>query len=98
MPGIYTKYSFNYPADSGVAAWQGTFGSRWMVRSRVGVMRRRGLSPYALWDVYAAYAAGAVHPFVQASNLTNTSYQEIQGVPMPGRTIVAGVELLLRRK
>ena len=98
IPGIYTKYSFNYPADSGVAAWQATFGGRWMVRSRLGAMRRRGLSPYALWDVYAAYAAGAVHPFVQASNLANTGYQEIQGVPMPGRTIVAGVELLLRRK
>jgi iron complex outermembrane receptor protein len=98
IPGIYTKYSFNYPADSGVVAWQAMIGGRWMLRSRLGALNRRGLSPYALWDVYAAYAAGKVHPFLQVSNLTNTSYQEILGVPMPGRTIVGGVELLVRRK
>jgi len=98
IPGAYTKYSFNYPADSAVAAWQATLGGKWMVRSRVGAMNRRGLSPYALWDVYAAYTAGAVHPFLQVSNLTNTTYQEILGVPMPGRTIVGGVELVARRK
>jgi iron complex outermembrane receptor protein len=98
IPGTYTKYSFNYPADSGVAAWQATFGERWMLRSRLGALNRRGLSPYGLWDVYAAYSAGTVHPFLQVSNLTNTSYQEILGVPMPGRTIVGGVELLVRRK
>ena len=98
VPGTYTKYSFNYPADSGVAAYQATFNSRWMLRTRVGALNRRGLSPYALWDFYAAYSAGTVHPFLQVSNLTNTSYQEILGVPMPGRTIVAGVELLVKRK
>lgn len=98
VPGTYTKYSFNYPADSGVAAWQATFAERWMLRTRVGALNRRGLSPYALWDIYAAYAAGIVHPFLQVSNLTNTSYQEILGVPMPGRTVVGGVELLVRRR
>ena len=98
IPGIYTKYSFNYPADSAVAAWQATFGERWLLRSRLGAMNGRGLSPYALWDVYAAYGAGAIHPFLQVANLANTSYQEILGVPMPGRTIVTGVELLVKRK
>jgi iron complex outermembrane receptor protein len=68
------------------------------VRSRLGALNRRGLSPYALWDVYAAYAAGSIHPFLQVSNLTNTSYQETLGVPMPSRTIVGGVEVLVRRK
>ncbi len=97
VPGTYTKYSFNYPADSGVAAYQATFNSRWMLRTRVGALNRRGLSPYALWDLYAAYSAGKVHPYLQLSNLTNANYQEILGVPMPGRTIVAGVELLVKR-
>ena len=98
IPGVDTKYSFNYPADSGVVAYQATFNSRWMLRTRVGAMNRRGLSPYALWDVYAAYSAGKVHPYLQLSNLTNTTYQEILGVPMPGRTIIGGVELLVKRK
>jgi iron complex outermembrane receptor protein len=41
---------------------------------------------------------GKVHPFLQATNLTNTSYQEIPGVPMPGRTIIGGVELVFRKQ
>jgi iron complex outermembrane receptor protein len=41
---------------------------------------------------------GRVHPFVQASNLANTSYQEILGVPMPGRTLIGGVELVFRKR
>lgn len=97
VPGTYTKYSFNYPADSGVAAYQATFNSHWMLRTRLGALNRRGLSPYALWDLYAAYSAGKVHPYLQLSNLTNANYQEVLGVPMPGRTIVAGVELLVKR-
>jgi iron complex outermembrane receptor protein len=98
IPGTYTKYSFNYPADAGVAAYQATFHSRWMLRTRIGAINRRGLSPYALWDLYAAYSASKIHPYLQLSNLTNTAYQEIPGVPMPGRTIVGGVELLVKRK
>jgi iron complex outermembrane receptor protein len=68
-----------------------------MLRTRLGALNRRGLSPYALWDLYAAYSAGKVHPYLQLSNLTNANYQEVLGVPMPGRTIVAGVELLVKR-
>jgi hypothetical protein len=34
---------------------------------------------------------------VQVSNLTNTAYQSIPGVAMPGRTIVGGVELVIRK-
>jgi hypothetical protein len=36
-----------------------------------------------------------VHPFLQVANLTSTAYQEIQGVVMPGRTIIGGVELVV---
>jgi hypothetical protein len=32
------------------------------------------------------------------SNLTSASYQEIPGVAMPGRTVIGGVELVLRKK
>ena len=45
IPGTYTKYSFNYPADAGVAAYQATFHSRWMLRTRIGAINRRGLAP-----------------------------------------------------
>jgi iron complex outermembrane receptor protein len=42
-------------------------------------------------DAYLA-RQGRVRPFLQLTNLTNASYQEILGVPMPSRGVVAGVE------
>lgn len=97
VPIGYTRYTFNYPTDSGVIAWQGAVGQSLVLRSRIGVLNRRERDPYALWDLYAAMPRGSVHPFLQISNVTSTSYQEIQGVVMPGRTVIGGVELLLRR-
>jgi iron complex outermembrane receptor protein len=92
-----TKYTFNYPTQSGVLAWQRSLPASILVRTRIGVLDRRARDPYALWDIYAGRTAGKLHPFVQISNLTATSYQEIQGVQMPGRTVIGGVELLLKR-
>jgi iron complex outermembrane receptor protein len=65
------------------------------IRSRVGVIQRLERDPYGLWDVYLAYNRGRVHPFLQFSNLTNTVYQEIEGVAMPKRSIVGGVEIVV---
>ncbi len=93
----FTKYTFNYPTHSGVASWQGTLPYGIVGRTRLGVLVRQARDPYAVWDVYAARAKGRVHPFVQLANITSASYQEILGVAMPGRTVVGGVELLLRR-
>jgi iron complex outermembrane receptor protein len=93
-----TKYSFNYPKNSGVFSWTAAPRANFLFRTRVGVLDRRARTPYALWEAYAALPHGRLHPFVQASNLSNTSYQEILGVPMPGRTILGGIELVLRRQ
>jgi len=96
VPLGYTKYTFNYPTDSAVAAWQGEYQGV-LYRTRLGVLNRREREPYALWDVYAGRSRGTVHPFVQMSNVTATSYQEIQGVRMPGRTVIGGVEWVVKR-
>ena len=96
VPLGYTKYTFNYPTDSAVAAWQGEYQGV-LYRTRLGVLNRREREPYALWDVYAGLSRGTVHPFVQMSNVTATSYQEIQGVRMPGRTVIGGVEWVVKR-
>ena len=93
-----TKYTFNYPKSSGVVSWTATPSGNFLFRTRVGVLDRRARSPYALWDAYLAMPKGSVHPFVQASNIANTSYQEIFGVPMPGRTLIGGVELVFRKR
>ncbi len=97
IPVGATKYTFNYPTQSGVASWQRSLPGGLLFRTRLGALNRRARDPYALWDLYAARGAGKIHPFVQISNVTSTRYQEIQGVDMPGRTVVGGLEFVFRR-
>jgi iron complex outermembrane receptor protein len=96
LPGVYTKYAFNYPVHSGVFSWTGNLPGSVTARTRVGAVERRGRSAYGVWELYAARARGAVRPFVQFTNLSNTRYEEILTVAMPGRAIVGGVELVIR--
>ncbi len=93
--GIYSKYVFNYPTHTGLVAWEGALAGGFIARARVGVTDRRARDPYAIWDAGAAYARGRVRPFLQLTNLTAASYQEVLGVSMPGRGIVGGVELVI---
>jgi len=95
LAGAYSRYAFNYPSQSAVAAWQVSLPWGMGIRSRVGVVQRLERDPYGLWDVYLAYKRGRVHPFLQFSNLTNTVYEEIEGVAMPKRGIVGGVEIVV---
>jgi iron complex outermembrane recepter protein len=95
VAGEFSKFVFNYPAHSGVVAWTGSFKGGVVVRSRIGVVDRRARDAYALWDLYAAYPRGRVRPFLQFGNVTSTRYEEIVGVAMPGRSVVAGVEWVL---
>ena len=94
----FTKYTFNYPTASGVFGWQITPRGNFVLRTRVGAIERLARSPYALWDMYVGLPRHKVHPYLQVSNATNTSYQSIPGVAMPGRTIIGGVELVIRKR
>jgi iron complex outermembrane receptor protein len=89
-----SKYVFNYPSSSAVVSWRAGF-HQLLFRTRVGALNRRARDPYALWDFAAAWNARRVRPFLQLSNISSTQYQEVQGVAMPGRSIVGGVELVL---
>jgi iron complex outermembrane receptor protein len=94
----FTKYTFNYPTASGVFGWTIAPRANFLFRTRVGAIERPARSMYALWDLYAALPRKKLHPFLEVSNATNTSYQSIPGIAMPGRTIVGGVELVLRKR
>jgi iron complex outermembrane receptor protein len=93
LPGVISQYAFNFPSNSAVAAWQVSLPWGIAARTRVGALQRLEQSTYALWDVYLAETRGRVHPFLQFTNLTNAVYQEIQGVPMPKRGVLGGVEI-----
>ena len=98
LGGAFSKYAFNYPSQSAVASWQVSLPMGLSARTRIGATQRLARDPYALWDVYVAYNRGRIRPFLQFSNLTNTVYEEIQGVAMPTRGVVGGIEIAVFSK
>lgn len=95
MPGVESEYAFWYPVQSAVVGWRAQLPHGILARSRIGVLDRYRYKTYGVWDIYVARSAGRIHPFIQFTNLTNTSYQEVQQVAMPGRAVVVGVEAVV---
>ena len=97
LPGLQSKYAFNYPVHHAVAGYTGMMPGRVALRTRLGALERLNRGAYATWDLSAARAIGRLRPYVQFTNLTNTRYQEIIGVVMPARTLVGGAEYVWPR-
>lgn len=98
LNGLQSAYVFNYPVQNGSAEWIGRWKNGLLLRQRVRVVNRIQRSVYPVWDASAAFQMKYIQPYVQATNLSNSDYQEIVGVPMPGRALVAGVQIVLRGK
>ncbi|HUS07705.1 MAG TPA: hypothetical protein VMZ52_15470, partial [Bryobacteraceae bacterium] len=92
LTGFQSKYAFNYPIHSGIVSWQASLPGGIAARARLGALERYARDPYALLDLYAAGTRGKLHPFIQLSNVSDTVYEEIFGVRMPGRSLLVGVE------
>jgi iron complex outermembrane receptor protein len=95
-PGLISEYAFNYAVQSALIAWSAELPGQIAARTQLAVIQKTMQSPYPLWDVALARVTGRFRPYVRAMNLTNTSYQEIPGVPVQGRTIMAGAEFNLQ--
>ncbi|HNY43022.1 MAG TPA: TonB-dependent receptor, partial [Bryobacteraceae bacterium] len=94
LAGLQSKYAFNYASHSGVFAWTALLPGSIALRTRVGALQRVNQNGYGVWDLSATKALGRFRPYVQFGNLTSTRYEEIVGVTMPGRSVVAGLELI----
>jgi iron complex outermembrane receptor protein len=98
LNGLQSEYVSNYPVDDGSISWQGTLPKNFIARTRLGVINRFDSSPYALWDVAVAREFRYVGAHLDLANLTDTQYQEIPGVAMPGRSVIFGLEFILSKK
>ena len=78
-----------------VAQWYAPLPSGFALRTRIGATQRLSRDPYGVWDVYFAQTRWRVRPFFQLTNLTNTVYEEIPTIAMPGRGVIGGVEFAL---
>lgn len=98
LGSLESRYLFLYPVQSGTIAWRGSISHQINARVRIGVLERYGRDPYPLIQASLERRFSHLKPFLQLSNITNTGYQEIPGVSMPGRSYLAGVELSLSRR
>ncbi len=95
LNGQQLEDGFNYPVHNAVFNWYARIGKLVMINTRVGVEQRLEQTAYPVWDMSLVHEYGRVQPFVQMTNLSNTGYDEIPGVPMPGRAIIGGVKIVV---
>ena len=93
LNGLQSEYVFNYPVHNAVFNWYANVGRWAMINTRVEVQQRFQQSAYPVWDVSVVHEYGRFQPFLQTTNLSNTGYDEIVGVPMPGRAFLGGVRI-----
>ena len=98
LNGYQSEYVFNYPVQNASAEWVGRYRNGLLLRQRVRVVNRVDRSVYPVWDASVAYEGKRVQPYVRATNLSNSDYQEILGVQNQSRAVVAGLECVLGRR
>jgi outer membrane cobalamin receptor len=90
-PGLISAYVFNYAAQNASFSWSAVIRRQIVARTQVAVVQRAGHTAYPLWSLAIARSTGHVQPYLRLANLSNTGYQELPGVPMPGRSITGGL-------
>jgi iron complex outermembrane receptor protein len=88
-----SKYVLEYARHSVAVVASVDLPWRLGLGERIAFTERADRRHYWVVDARIARTAGAFSLFVEGTNLLDTSYQEIIGVDMPGRAIVAGIRL-----
>ena len=91
-------YAYNFPTHRAVVSWTGRLPGRVDSRVRVTTVQRYGQDVYGLLDCTVGRQFAHWKPYAQLTNLANTSYAELQGVRMPGRGVLGGVEMSWQAK
>lgn len=97
LHGLQSEYVFNYPVNNASFIWEGTVKRNYLVRTSVEATQRYHQQAYPVWDLEVAREAGSFRPWLRMANLSNTGYEEIAGVRMPGRSFTGGLEIRIGR-
>jgi outer membrane cobalamin receptor len=103
LNGLQSEYALNYPVENLHATWTAELGHSLIVTNSVAIAKPYqqpgnppwNATPYPVWNATLTRATGKLQPYLRLGNLSNTGYQEINGVAMPGRSITGGVSLWL---
>lgn len=97
LHGFESRYVSNYPVENLHASWTSLLPHAVVLANSLQLAQRSGQRLYPLWNATLARDAGRLRPFLRLNNLSGTGYQEIAGVPMPGRSITGGIALQFGR-
>jgi outer membrane cobalamin receptor len=100
LHGLQSEYVFNYPVQNVHVEWTVALGHQFVLRNSVQIAQRYRQTAYPVWDMAVTHESaaskwGQIRPYLRLANLSNTGYQEIEGVAMPGRSITGGVSVRL---
>jgi iron complex outermembrane receptor protein len=90
-PTLLSEYAYNYAAQNALVRWTANF-HQLTAHTQINIVQKTQHTAYPLWDIALSRNTGHLRPYLRALNLSNTGYQEIPQVPLPGRTIMAGAE------
>ena len=97
LHGLESEYVFNYPVENIHASWTAALGHNFVLTNAVQIAERYQQTVYPVWNATLTHDAWKLRPYLRATNLSNTGYQEIGGVNMPPRTIMGGLALQIGR-
>jgi len=95
LGGLQSEYIFNYPVENIHATWTAKLGHEIALTNTVQLAERYQQTVYPVWSATLTRDASKFRPYIRATNLSNTGYQEITGVAMPGRAITGGFAVML---
>lgn len=103
LHGLQSEYALNYPVANIHATWTVALGRALTLTNAVQIAKpyqQPGITPwnataYPVWNAALTHDSGKLRPYLRISNVSNTGYQEIDGVAMPGRSFTGGISLWL---
>lgn len=97
LHGLQSEYIFNYPVNNVHAMWTWAMAHDVELTNMVQMAQRYQQTVYPVWNVSLIHDRGRLRPYLRLDNASNTGYQEISGVAMPGRSLVGGMEIRFDR-
>jgi outer membrane cobalamin receptor len=88
-----SKYVLDFARDAWALKSSTALPAKFALGQRIAFTRRADGRSYWVADARLSRALGKSRLFVEATNLFDTRYQEINGIDMPGRWILAGIEV-----
>jgi len=103
LNGLESEYALNYPVSNIRAEWTASLWRNLLISNSVAIAKPYqqpgnppwNTSAYPVWNAALTQTSWKMRPYLRLSNLSNTGYQEIRGVAMPGRSITGGVSIWL---